>query len=310
MSQVPFTWCLLFFFITSRYRSKLGARPPEDVEVYSEIKLSSLYRIPSSGMWRRVDLVWAEVSKERIASILRVEKSASEEPAWAWRRYLPPNRPLTQDLHGATSLKTAFFSHRRENLKSYISFEGTYRLHLQGRKISERGTSVSMKAIPSSETSAHTRSTWCHIPEDGILQPPPWTPQILHKFLIIFKMSHIYHLSSFVCWNNLVKISNCTHPEMWHTPILQGEEGISHFRLYVISWENQKGWHETTKCHRMKGLSFLLPASEMKCCTNVIAVSVSLKRWFGENCIFSRPFSKETTTLSGTNPLRCRLRFP
>jgi hypothetical protein len=33
-------------------------------------------------MWRRVDLVWTDVSEERIASIFRVEKSASEEPAW------------------------------------------------------------------------------------------------------------------------------------------------------------------------------------------------------------------------------------
>jgi hypothetical protein len=28
-------------------------------------------------MWRRVDLVWTDVSKERIASIFRVEKTAS-----------------------------------------------------------------------------------------------------------------------------------------------------------------------------------------------------------------------------------------
>jgi hypothetical protein len=33
-------------------------------------------------MWRRVDLVWIDVSEEGIASIFRVEKSASEEPAW------------------------------------------------------------------------------------------------------------------------------------------------------------------------------------------------------------------------------------
>jgi hypothetical protein len=32
-------------------------------------------------MWRRVDLVWTDVSEERIASMFRVEKSASEEPA-------------------------------------------------------------------------------------------------------------------------------------------------------------------------------------------------------------------------------------
>jgi hypothetical protein len=31
-------------------------------------------------MWRRVDLLWSDVSGEWIASIFRVEKSASEEP--------------------------------------------------------------------------------------------------------------------------------------------------------------------------------------------------------------------------------------
>jgi hypothetical protein len=31
-------------------------------------------------MWRRVDLVWTDASEERIASIFRVEKSASEKP--------------------------------------------------------------------------------------------------------------------------------------------------------------------------------------------------------------------------------------
>jgi hypothetical protein len=34
-------------------------------------------------MWRRVDLLWTEVSREHIASIFRVEKPASEEPTWA-----------------------------------------------------------------------------------------------------------------------------------------------------------------------------------------------------------------------------------
>jgi hypothetical protein len=32
-------------------------------------------------MWRRVNLVWTDISEERIASILRVEKSMSEERA-------------------------------------------------------------------------------------------------------------------------------------------------------------------------------------------------------------------------------------
>jgi hypothetical protein len=67
--------------------------------------------MPSSGMWRSVYLVWTDVSEERISSIFRVEKSASEEPAWAGgckrstRRYNPEDGIL--------------HSHRRENLKSY-----------------------------------------------------------------------------------------------------------------------------------------------------------------------------------------------
>jgi hypothetical protein len=40
-------------------------------------------RMPPSGMWHRVDLVWPDVLEERIASIFKVEKSASEEPTWA-----------------------------------------------------------------------------------------------------------------------------------------------------------------------------------------------------------------------------------
>jgi hypothetical protein len=81
-------------------------------------------------MWRRVDLVWTDVSEERNASIFRAEKSVCEEPAWAggcrflltlvprpriflpwrWRRYVPPKRRFAQDLHGATSQKAEFFS--------------------------------------------------------------------------------------------------------------------------------------------------------------------------------------------------------
>jgi hypothetical protein len=34
-------------------------------------------------MWRRVDLVWNDVSEESIASIFRVEKFANEKQAWA-----------------------------------------------------------------------------------------------------------------------------------------------------------------------------------------------------------------------------------
>jgi hypothetical protein len=33
-------------------------------------------------MWRRVVLVWTDISEECIASIFKVEKFAREEPAW------------------------------------------------------------------------------------------------------------------------------------------------------------------------------------------------------------------------------------
>jgi hypothetical protein len=40
------------------------------------------YNVRNAVFWD-VDLVWTDVSEERIASILGVEKSASKEPAWA-----------------------------------------------------------------------------------------------------------------------------------------------------------------------------------------------------------------------------------
>jgi hypothetical protein len=39
----------------------------------------------------------------------RVEKLSYYFLPWRWRRYVPPKRRFTQDLHGATSQKTAFF---------------------------------------------------------------------------------------------------------------------------------------------------------------------------------------------------------
>jgi hypothetical protein len=41
---------------------------------------------------------------------------------WRWRRYFPPKRRFTKDLHGATSQKTAFFIVTAvKNLKSYLN---------------------------------------------------------------------------------------------------------------------------------------------------------------------------------------------
>jgi hypothetical protein len=50
---------------------------------YGPWKHMILWRMPSSGMRFCIDLVWTDISEERIASIFRVQKSASEESAWA-----------------------------------------------------------------------------------------------------------------------------------------------------------------------------------------------------------------------------------
>jgi hypothetical protein len=49
--------------------------------VYSQY--FQLWRMSSSGMWRCVDLALTDITKERMASIFRVENSASGELAWA-----------------------------------------------------------------------------------------------------------------------------------------------------------------------------------------------------------------------------------
>jgi hypothetical protein len=96
---------------------------------------------------------------------------------------------VRSEVYTAVTIKNAVFWDVAP-CKSSVNrcFGGTYRLHLQGRKIHKRGNSVSslqppahagysladfstlkIEAIRSSETSVHTRSTRRHIPEDGIL---------------------------------------------------------------------------------------------------------------------------------------------
>jgi hypothetical protein len=79
-------------------------------------------------MWRRVDLVWTEVSEERIASIFRVEKSTSVS---RWLQDADFSTLKMEAIRSTeTSVHTRFIwrhipegdiihSHCRENLKSY-----------------------------------------------------------------------------------------------------------------------------------------------------------------------------------------------
>jgi hypothetical protein len=88
--------------------------------------------IPSSRMWRRVDLVWTDVSEEFIAIccflLTLVPRSRIFLPR-RWRQYVPPKRRFTQKLHGATSQKTVFFivtavktsnPTKKVNFRSYV----------------------------------------------------------------------------------------------------------------------------------------------------------------------------------------------
>jgi hypothetical protein len=73
-------------------------------------KLERQRRMRSSGMRRRVDLVWSDVSEERGCShLLTLVPRSWIFPPWRWRWCVPPKRRFTQDLHGATSQKTTFF---------------------------------------------------------------------------------------------------------------------------------------------------------------------------------------------------------
>jgi hypothetical protein len=87
----------------------------------------------SSGMWRRVDLVWTDVSEQRIASVLRVEKSASEEPpvhaGFSFADFSTMKMEVICSFETSVHARSTrrhipeddiLHSHRRENLKSYL----------------------------------------------------------------------------------------------------------------------------------------------------------------------------------------------
>jgi hypothetical protein len=75
-------------------------------------------------MWHHVDLVLTNVSERHVASIFRVEKSASEEPAWAGGCRLSSvcsHRPVhTISTRFHIPKDGILHSHRCENFQSYI----------------------------------------------------------------------------------------------------------------------------------------------------------------------------------------------
>jgi hypothetical protein len=87
MSIILYSFCLLTvtYYFFSPYLPVcclLDSNIVPILCVFLLYNLLSFWRMPSSGMWRCVDLVWTDVSEERL---------------------------FTQDLHGVRSKKTAFF---------------------------------------------------------------------------------------------------------------------------------------------------------------------------------------------------------
>jgi hypothetical protein len=87
-------------------------------DIYEFRKLVK-YIMLSSGMWWSVDIVWTDVSEERIASILRVEKSAATCSRW----FLAPGFFYPEDggdtfLRNVGSYKTYTAPHPRRRHSS------------------------------------------------------------------------------------------------------------------------------------------------------------------------------------------------
>jgi hypothetical protein len=123
-------------------------------------------------MWRRVDLVnWTDISEERIASIFRVEKSSSEEPAWAgscrvYRKPIHTNLYLNAGSHHHPSSKQSVVSTLVHRARSLCDQDSLHAELVFMRDVFKQNR----YNLCSSETSVQfTRSTRRHIPEDGIL---------------------------------------------------------------------------------------------------------------------------------------------
>jgi hypothetical protein len=90
-------------------------------EVFTAVTMKNA----SSGMWHRVDLVWTDCSH----LLTLVPRSRIFLP-WRWRRYVPPKRRFTQDLHGILQLLFNYL-HTPEGL----TFSHAYFINSYGTRI-------------------------------------------------------------------------------------------------------------------------------------------------------------------------------
>jgi hypothetical protein len=85
------------------------------------------WRMPSSGMWRRVDLMWTDVSEERIVSIFSLQPPAHAGSSLADFSTLKMEtiRSSETSVHTRSTRRHIpedgiLHSHRCENLESYL----------------------------------------------------------------------------------------------------------------------------------------------------------------------------------------------
>jgi hypothetical protein len=108
--------------VTLRSSCSIGTRmiPRDITKVYKILMCSRvcLWRMPLSGMLRRMTLVRTDVSDERSPSIIRATRidelgttfAVTSNRPTLWRRYIPPKRLFLQEPYGMTSQKKEFFT--------------------------------------------------------------------------------------------------------------------------------------------------------------------------------------------------------
>jgi hypothetical protein len=102
-------------------------------------EMSVIWKMASSGMLRRVDLIRTNVSEERIASIIRMTRICELRTTQAANAVRSSPILVTLMMEALSSSETSVLtratrrniieddilhSHRRENLKSYIALTG------------------------------------------------------------------------------------------------------------------------------------------------------------------------------------------
>jgi hypothetical protein len=97
------------------------------------LRFGGTYRLHLQG--RKIREQGTSVSK--CSHILTLVPRSRIFLPWRWRRYLPPKRRFTQDLHSVTTQKTTFFKLIVALVvRKFLEFNGTYKIHYRLHKSS------------------------------------------------------------------------------------------------------------------------------------------------------------------------------